>query len=633
MLPVHVAFRAPAVVLVAAPVSRAGLSSRLYGSRVFQRRLLVEPSALAFRVMAPTDNGRPQKQAAQCRAEMRSADGRSRKALYADAFHSAKAAVEKACLLCLSVQSSFKDADAQMEKADKTEVTVADFGVQALLSLELATAFPDIPLVAEEDAHELRAMRREREAAPRQEEELPPQPTVERGKEPVRQEWRETRQGRDGNEPPGAKLSSGQDATSLRQGGASPDLLDMVVEEVRKHVTPRMPALGPPPPDQGGLPGGRVESGSSGGPVSSGGTAAGHGNRAQSLGTGLGAEWGHELGTDEVLAAIDRGRFNGDAKSLHWCLDPIDGTRGFIQGDACQYVVSLALIEDGRPVVGVLGMPNLSYHAALPSEREGGNVSVPAGDARADVADFLAEYRAKVATGEASDRDVADFLAEYRAKVATGEASDRDVADFLAEYRAKVATGEASDRDAAECQHYVGTGVVAAAVLGGGTWASALPLAENNSGTRETKVAGGNAGKAGGSPKAMKTGASSRARAGCPPVTVPLGRWHVDKAAMWSESTCCISDHEVWDEMAFGTSVARAAKLEDEEAGVAAGDGPHPRPICCGSICKYAAVAAGQASVFVQHPVKNFPQLKTWDHAAGVIIVEEAGGKVRSPLR
>jgi 3'(2'), 5'-bisphosphate nucleotidase len=40
-----------------------------------------------------------------------------------------------------------------------------------------------------------------------------------------------------------------------------------------------------------------------------------------------------------------------------WTLDPIDGTKGFLRGD--QYVVALALIEDGRVVVGALGCPNL----------------------------------------------------------------------------------------------------------------------------------------------------------------------------------------------------------------------------------------------------------------------------------
>ena len=44
-----------------------------------------------------------------------------------------------------------------------------------------------------------------------------------------------------------------------------------------------------------------------------------------------------------------------------WCLDPIDGTKGFLRGrvGGGQYCVALALLEDGVPVLGVLGCPNL----------------------------------------------------------------------------------------------------------------------------------------------------------------------------------------------------------------------------------------------------------------------------------
>ena len=40
-----------------------------------------------------------------------------------------------------------------------------------------------------------------------------------------------------------------------------------------------------------------------------------------------------------------------------WVLDPIDGTKGFLRGD--QYVVALALVENGIVQIGVLGCPNL----------------------------------------------------------------------------------------------------------------------------------------------------------------------------------------------------------------------------------------------------------------------------------
>ncbi|KAL0740809.1 hypothetical protein Bca4012_082322 [Brassica carinata] len=73
--------------------------------------------------------------------------------------------VDRACRLCVDVKGSlFSSKDKILEKNDQTPVTVADFGVQALVSLdssdtflclisqELSKLFPSIPLVAEEDS-------------------------------------------------------------------------------------------------------------------------------------------------------------------------------------------------------------------------------------------------------------------------------------------------------------------------------------------------------------------------------------------------------------------------------------------------------------------------------------------------
>lgn len=59
--------------------------------------------------------------------------------------------------------------------------------------------------------------------------------------------------------------------------------------------------------------------------------------------------------TDEVCAWIDQGRTDHAAR--FWTLDPIDGTKGFLRGD--QYAVALALVENGKAQIGVLGCPNL----------------------------------------------------------------------------------------------------------------------------------------------------------------------------------------------------------------------------------------------------------------------------------
>jgi 3'(2'), 5'-bisphosphate nucleotidase len=71
----------------------------------------------------------------------------------------------------------------------------------------------------------------------------------------------------------------------------------------------------------------------------------------------------------QVLEAIDRGAGEGGPKGRFWALDPIDGTKGFLRGD--QYAVALALIEDGRVVLGVLGCPNLPLNSNEPESSRG----------------------------------------------------------------------------------------------------------------------------------------------------------------------------------------------------------------------------------------------------------------------
>ncbi|HUU82064.1 MAG TPA: 3'(2'),5'-bisphosphate nucleotidase [Phycisphaerae bacterium] len=64
-------------------------------------------------------------------------------------------AVVKACRLCRAVQAALVSEET-LAKKDRSPVTVADFGAQALVSADLAEAFPQDPLVAEEDAAQLR---------------------------------------------------------------------------------------------------------------------------------------------------------------------------------------------------------------------------------------------------------------------------------------------------------------------------------------------------------------------------------------------------------------------------------------------------------------------------------------------
>ncbi|MCC6710624.1 MAG: 3'(2'),5'-bisphosphate nucleotidase [Gammaproteobacteria bacterium] len=85
---------------------------------------------------------------------------------------------------------------------------------------------------------------------------------------------------------------------------------------------------------------------------------AGHGLLRDEVATAARMAW-PAASVDDVLDAIDLG--NHDASGArYWTLDPIDGTKGFLRGG--QYAVSLALIEHGKVMLGVLGCPNLSQN-------------------------------------------------------------------------------------------------------------------------------------------------------------------------------------------------------------------------------------------------------------------------------
>ena len=164
-----------------------------------------------------------------------------------DLFQHALAAVRAASSVCQRVQADLVNAGT-LEKGDKSPVTVADFAAQAIVCHLLREATPDLPVVGEEGAAELR-------------------------------------------QPDHAALA----------------------EQVAHHAG---------------------------------------------------------LDPDAMLAAIDHGGHDpaaGDS-GPYWTLDPIDGTKGFLRGD--QYAVALGLIEGGKPVLGVLGCPNLDGGACFGGDGE-----------------------------------------------------------------------------------------------------------------------------------------------------------------------------------------------------------------------------------------------------------------------
>jgi 3'(2'), 5'-bisphosphate nucleotidase len=73
---------------------------------------------------------------------------------YAEELRAAVAAVRQAAAVCRAVQRGIsRDA---VEKKDKSPVTVADFASQAIVCRTLHAAFPNDPIIGEEDASELR---------------------------------------------------------------------------------------------------------------------------------------------------------------------------------------------------------------------------------------------------------------------------------------------------------------------------------------------------------------------------------------------------------------------------------------------------------------------------------------------
>eukprot|EP00897_Mesotaenium_endlicherianum_P000010 jgi/Mesen1/10009/ME000722S09296 len=229
-------------------------------------------------------------------------------------------AVEKACQLCLHVRATIHDdgnrntGDGRLEKEDRTPVTVADFAVQALVALELGRAFPDLPLVGEEDASELRR--------------TVPDPNSRSG------------------------------LPEADEGGRS-SLVDKVVEGVRKFASPELGEISARE---------ILEAIDRGGPAQASGRKAGEGepraeNEVRAAKKGVDAEGARDVERGGLTDGPARAASKVSEKP-YWVLDPIDGTRGFLRGGNAQYVVGLALVEAGQVVVGVMGLPNLALNDA-----------------------------------------------------------------------------------------------------------------------------------------------------------------------------------------------------------------------------------------------------------------------------
>ena len=81
-------------------------------------------------------------------------------------------------------------------------------------------------------------------------------------------------------------------------------------------------------------------------------------------------------------------------------------------------------------------------------------------------------------------------------------------------------------------------------------------------------------------------------------------------------------------EARFCESVESGHSNQDESARIAALLGIESEPFRIDSQCKYAAVARNDASIYLRMPTRKDYREKIWDHAAGSVIVEAAGGRV-----
>jgi 3'(2'), 5'-bisphosphate nucleotidase len=81
-------------------------------------------------------------------------------------------------------------------------------------------------------------------------------------------------------------------------------------------------------------------------------------------------------------------------------------------------------------------------------------------------------------------------------------------------------------------------------------------------------------------------------------------------------------------EARFCESVESSHTSTSLSSRVAEALGIHREPIRMDSQAKYAIVACGDADIYMRLPAKYGYKEKIWDHAGGVLVVEEAGGCV-----
>lgn len=90
----------------------------------------------------------------------------------------------------------------------------------------------------------------------------------------------------------------------------------------------------------------------------------------------------------------------------------------------------------------------------------------------------------------------------------------------------------------------------------------------------------------------------------------------------------CVTSTDSSSEARFCESVESGHSSHDWSGQIASQLNISREPFRIDSQCKYLAVAMGDADIYLRLPTRKGYQEKIWDHAGGVLVVEEAGGQV-----
>lgn len=265
----------------------------------------------------------------------------------------------------------------------------------------------------------------------------------------------------------------------------------------------------------------------------------------------------------EVIDAVDLGA--ADAAPLAsptggWTLDPVDGTKGFLRNQ--QYCVSLAFIQSGRPVLGVLGCPNLSIDPDFPVD--------------------------------ASDTTGSIYVAC---------ASDHPLPEA---WGSEWASADAGDKPTQPAWSGSWGAPLDAPGLGRQPGSSSSPWRRMTCAGQSLRL-NEHAG-----PHSHADDERGFARSSSRSMPHDRDVTHSAHRVRCAESV----DAAHVSHSASAQVMARAAQIGGWSVG---------EPVRMDSQCKYALVARGQADVYLRVPSKKGYIEKIWDHAAGTLLAAESG--------